>query len=166
MGQHYLDPVQYFLGKDNTSPVRVYVDAPQQHPDAAGTWNRVELIYEDGCKIVLDGENKDTKAAYIEGPKGKLYPKFQSDIPDLMKKLEEFPEPDPQVTNFSEAVRERKKFALNEQNGFRSCTLVNMAIIAVRLGRSLQFDPEKCEFINDMGANLMIDQPMRAPWNI
>jgi myo-inositol 2-dehydrogenase / D-chiro-inositol 1-dehydrogenase len=166
MGQHYLDPVQYFLGKDNTSPVRVYVDAPQQHPDAAGTWNRVELIYEDGCKIILDGENKDTKAAYIEGPKGKLYPKFQSDIPDLIKKLEDFPEPEPQVTNFSEAVRERKKFALNEQNGFRSCTLVNMAIIAVRLGRSLQFDPEKCEFINDMGANLMIDQPMRAPWNI
>ncbi|MGF1587521.1 MAG: Gfo/Idh/MocA family oxidoreductase [Bacteroidales bacterium] len=166
MGQHYLDPVQYFLGKDNTSPVRVNVDAPQQHPDAAGTWNRVELIYEDGCKIILDGENKDTKAAYIEGPNGKLYPKFQSDIPNLMKKLEEFPEPDPQVTNFSEAVRERKIFALNEQNGFRSCTLVNMAIIAVRLGRSLQFDPEKCEFINDMAANLMIDQPMRAPWNI
>jgi myo-inositol 2-dehydrogenase / D-chiro-inositol 1-dehydrogenase len=166
MGQHYLDPVQYFLGKDNTSPVRVNVEAPQQHPDAAGTWNRVELIYEDGCRIVLDGENKDTKAAYIEGPKGKLYPKFQSDIPDLMKKLEEFPEPEPQLTNFSEAVRERRKFALNEQNGFRSCTLVNMAIIAVRLGRSLQFDPVKCEFINDTGANLMIDQPVRAPWNI
>lgn len=166
MGQHYLDPVQYFLGKDNTSPVRVNVEAPQQHPDAAGTWSRVELIYEDGCKIILDGENKDTKAAYIEGPKGKLYPKFQSDIPNLMKKLEDFPDPDPQVTNFSEAVRERKIFALNEQNGFRSCTLVNMAIIAVRLGRSLQFDPEKCEFINDVGANLMIDQPMRAPWNI
>jgi myo-inositol 2-dehydrogenase / D-chiro-inositol 1-dehydrogenase len=166
MGQHYLDPVQYFLGKDNTSPVRVNVEAPQQHPDAAGTWSRIELIYEDGCKIILDGENQDKKAAYIEGPKGKLYPKFQSDIPNLMKKLEDFPEPEPQLTNFSEAVRERKKFALNEQNGFRSCTLVNMAIIAVRLGRSLQFDPEKCEFINDMGANLMINQPMRAPWNI
>jgi myo-inositol 2-dehydrogenase / D-chiro-inositol 1-dehydrogenase len=166
MGQHYLDPVQYFLGKDNTSPVKVNVEAPQQHPDAAGTWSRIELIYEDGCKIILDGENKDKKAAYIEGPKGKLYPKFQSDIPNLMKKLEDFPEPEPQLTNFSEAVRDRKKFALNEQNGFRSCTLVNMAIIAVRLGRSLQFDPEKCEFINDMGANLMINQPMRAPWNI
>ncbi|MBT4400587.1 MAG: Gfo/Idh/MocA family oxidoreductase, partial [Bacteroidetes bacterium] len=31
MGQHYLDPVQYLLGKDDTSPVRVDVDAPQQH---------------------------------------------------------------------------------------------------------------------------------------
>ncbi len=34
MGQHYLDPVQYMLNKDHTSPIRVEVDAPQQHPDA------------------------------------------------------------------------------------------------------------------------------------
>ncbi len=166
MGQHYLDPVQYFLGKDHTSPVRVEVDAPQQHPDAAGTWKRIELTYADGCKIILDGENKDTNVPYIEGPKGKLYPGFRSDIPDLEKKLAAFPDPEPQLTDFSESVRTRQKFALNEENGFRSCTLVNMAIIAVRLGRSLQFDPEKLEFVNDHAANLLINQPMRAPWNI
>ena len=27
MGQHYMDPVQYLLGKDETSPVKVEVDA-------------------------------------------------------------------------------------------------------------------------------------------
>ncbi|HQL95871.1 MAG TPA: Gfo/Idh/MocA family oxidoreductase, partial [Candidatus Hydrogenedentes bacterium] len=37
MGQHYLDPVQYLLGKDDTSPVEVEVDAPQQHPDAVSS---------------------------------------------------------------------------------------------------------------------------------
>ena len=166
MGQHYLDPVQYFLGKDNTSPVRVDVDAPQQHPDAAGSWKRVELTYSDGCKIVLDGDNKDENAAYIEGPKGKLFPQFRSNIPDLTRKLEAYPDPEPQITNFSEAVKNRQKFALNEKNGFRSCTLVNMAIIAIRLGRSLQFDPVKCEFMNDHVANLMINQPLRSPWNV
>jgi len=166
MGQHYLDPIQYFLGKDETNPIRVDVDAPQQHPDAAGTWKRIELTYADGCKIILDGENKDTNVPYIEGPNGKLYPGFHSDIPYLEKKLASFPEPEPQITDFSESVRTRQKFALNDENGFRSCTLVNMAIIAVRLGRSLQFDPDKCEFINDPAANLMVHQPMRAPWNI
>ena len=166
MGQHYLDPVQYFLGKDNESPVRIDVDAPQQHPDAAGTWKRIELTYADGCKIVLDGENKDKSAAFIEGPKGKLFPGFRSTIPDLEKKLAAFPEPEPQVTDFSDAVRKRQKFALNEQNGFRSATLVNLAITAVRLGRSLEFDPVKMQFINDSAANDLIHQPMRAPWNI
>lgn len=166
MGQHYLDPVQYILGKDNTNPVHVDVDAPQQHPDAAGTWKRIELTYADGCKIILDGENKDTDVPYIEGPNGKLFPGFHSDIPYLEKKLASFPDPEPQITDFAESVRTRQKFALNEDNGFRSCTLVNMAIIAVRLNRSLQFDPDKCEFFNDPAANQMVNQPMRAPWNI
>lgn len=166
MGQHYLDPVQYILGKDDTSPVEIIVDGQQQDSDACGTWKRVELIYKDGCKIVLDGENKDTNAAYIEGPKGKLYPGFRSTIPDLQKKLAAFPDPVVQMTDFAKSVRTRKPFALNENNGFRSSTLVNLAIIAVRLGRSLKFDPDKLQFIDDAGANALINQPMRAPWSI
>ncbi|MDR0559268.1 MAG: Gfo/Idh/MocA family oxidoreductase [Prevotellaceae bacterium] len=166
MGQHYLDPIQYFLGKDNESPVEILVDGEQQDSDAAGTWKRVELVYRDGCRIVLDGENRDTRAAYIEGSKGKLFKGFHCTIPDIEAKLAAMPDPEPQVTDFSESVRTRKPFALNEQNGFRSSTLVNLAIIAVRLGRSLKFDPDKFQFIDDPGANALINQPMRAPWNI
>ena len=166
MGQHYLDPVQYFLGKDHTSPVYVEVDSPQQHYDAVGSWRRIELTYDDGCKIVLDGENRDKNAAYIEGPKGKLYKGFRSDIPDLKKKLAALPDPEPQLGDFPEAVRTRKKFALNEMNGHRSCTLVNLGKIALRLNRSLQFDPVTQTFKGDEGANKLIDQPMRAPWII
>lgn len=166
MGQHYMDPVQYFLGKDDTSPVSIEVDAPQQHPDAAGSWRRIEFTYEDGCKIILDGENKDRNVPYIEGPKGKLYPGFRSDIPDLEKKLAAFPDPEPQVTDFVEAVKKRQKFALNEANGHRSCTLVNLGKIAVRLGRSLKFDPAEQRFIDDEGANELAYQPLRAPWVI
>ncbi|PKK37195.1 oxidoreductase [Siphonobacter sp. SORGH_AS_0500] len=164
MGQHYLDPIQYFLGKDNESPISVEIDAPQQHPEAVGTWRRIEYTYADGCKIILDGEGKDEGIPYIEGPKGKLYPEFKSDIPDLKKKLDAFPDPSPQVTDFLESVRERKPFALNEQNGYRSCTLINMGIVALRLGRSLKFDPDRQEFIDDEAANRLMDQPMRAPW--
>lgn len=166
MGQHYLDPVQYFLGKDGESPVEIAVDGRQQDADACGTWKRVELIYKDGCKIVLDGENRDKEAAYLEGPTGKLYPGFRSTIPDLQKKLAEFPDPVAQATDFEQSVRTRRPFALNEQNGFRSATLVNLAIIAVRLGRSLKFDSDKLRFTDDPGANLLIDQPARAPWSI
>jgi predicted dehydrogenase len=166
MGQHYLDPVQYILGKDHTSPVSVEIDAPQQDPDAVGTWRRITYTYEDGCQIILDGEGKDEKAAFIEGPLGKLYPGFKSDIPDLERKLAAYPEPLQQQTDFSESVRLRKQFALNEENGHRSCTLVNMAKIALQLNRSLQFDPIKQVFIYDDGANQLIDPPMRAPGNL
>lgn len=166
MGQHYLDPVQYLLGKDDTSPVRIEVDAPQQHYDAVGSWRRIEYTYADGCKIILDGENKEKDAAYIEGPNGKIFRGFKSDIPNLQQFLETLPEPEPQIGIFSESVKTRKKFALNESNGFRSATMVNLGIIAVRLGRTLNFDPDKLEFIDDEGANRLINQPMRAPWTI
>ncbi|MDD8046471.1 MAG: gfo/Idh/MocA family oxidoreductase, partial [Verrucomicrobiota bacterium] len=82
------------------------------------------------------------------------------------EKLAEFPEPEPQVTDFVDAVRNRKKFALNESNGHRSCTLVNLAKIAVRLRRPLRFDPVKQLFIDDPEANAMVKEPMRAPWAI
>lgn len=165
MGQHYIDPIQYFLGKDDTSPISVEIDAPQQHPDAVGTWRRIEFTYEDGCKIVLDGEGTED-VPYIAGPEGNLYKDFKSDVPNLKDKIAELPDPKPVVKEFSESVKTRKKFALNEENGHRSCTLVNMALTALRLGRSLKFDPEKQEFIDDEAANRMIMPKMRAPWTI
>ncbi len=166
MGMHYLDPVQYILGKDDTSPVEIEADCPQQHPDACGTWRRIELKYADGCKIILDGENKDKNAPFLEGLDGKLYPGFKSDIPNLKEKLASFPDPEPQVTDFIESVRTRKKFALNEENGHRSCTIVNLSKIATQVGRPLRFDPVKQRFINDEEANRLADEPMRTPWHL
>ena len=166
MGQHYLDPVQYLLGKDDTSPVSVEIDAPQQNYDAVGSWRRITYTYADGCQIILDGENRDKNAAYIEGPNGKVFKGFVSTIPDIQKLINGLPDPEPQITSFSESVRTRKPFALNEMNGHRSCTIVNIGAVALRLGRNLKFDPEKQLFIDDEGANALIDQPMRGEWSI
>ncbi len=168
MGQHYMDPVQYLLGKDNTSPVKVEVDAPQQHPDAIGIWRRIVYTYEDGCQIVLEGEGFESegKVPYIEGPKGKVYKGFECTIPDVMNKLAELPDPEPQNTDFIKCIRNRERFALDEIKGYHSATLVNMALCALRLNRTLRFDPAKQLFVGDDAANRLIDQPMRAPWKI
>lgn len=166
MGQHYLDPVQYILGKDDTGPVTIEVDAPQQHYDAAGSWRRITFTYSDGCKIILDGENRDKNAAFIEGPHGKIYKGFISDIPGLSSIADSLPDPDPQITLFTESVKTRKPFALNESNGHRSCTLVNLGVIALRLGRDLLYNPDNEIFINDEAANALINQPMRGGWHI
>ena len=167
MGQHYIDPVQYFLGKDNESPIKVEVDAPEQHPDAIGTWRKIVYTYADGCQIILQGEDHgDKNAPYIEGPLGKVYAGFQCTIPDVMNKIAEMPDPEPQNTDFLKCIRTREKFALDEEIGHRSCTVVNMALTALRLNRTLHFDNEKQLFINDDAANRLIDQPMRGPWKL
>lgn len=167
MGQHYIDPVQYILGKDHTSPVKVEVDAPQQHPDAVGTWRSITYTYEDGCQIVLwGGDYGKPDTPYIAGPKGNVYKNFVCDIPNWERKLAEYPEPAEQNTDFIDCIRNRQKFALNEINGHHSCTIVNLGAVALRLNRTLHFDPIKQEFINDVEANRLLNPTMRAPWSI
>jgi len=167
MGQHYLDPTQYVLGKDDESPVWIEADTPSQHPDAALPWRRVRLTYADGCEIVLDGDNTMQGVPFIEGPDGKIFKGFKSDIPNLRRIVAALPDPAPQETGFISCVKTRKKFALNEDNGHRSCTLVNLAVIALRMGSGvLQFDPERERFVGNETANRLIDQPMRGPWHL
>jgi len=166
MGQHYLDPVQYLLGKDNTSPVEINIDCPPQHPDAVGSFNRIQYKYADGCQIIVDGNDSLKDVPFLQGPKGKLWPKMKSDIANLDDILRDQPDPEPQQVDFMESIKLRRPFALNERNGFRSCTLVNLGICAMRLGRGFKFDPVKLQAINDPAANAFIYQQMRSPWDI
>lgn len=173
MGQHYMDPVQYFLGKDDTSPVKVEIDAPQQHSDAIGVWRKIVYTYADGCQIVLEGEGYESqgKVPYIEGPNGKVYKGFEVELngcpaPDIMNMIAQLPDPEPQNTDFIDCIHDRSQFALNENNGHRSCTIVNMALVALRLNRNLEFDPVSQTFVNDDAANRLVDQPMRGNWRI
>ena len=48
MGQHYLDPVQYILNKDDQAPISVEIDADPQDADAIGSFRRIEFTYADG----------------------------------------------------------------------------------------------------------------------
>jgi predicted dehydrogenase len=167
MGTHHLDPVQYILGKDDTSPVEIIPDPDNgpQHPDAVSPWVGVTLKYADGDEIVIDGTNK-LGDHFMEGPNGYVGPNYASNIPNLQQEIDALADPPPQETDFMECVRERKKFALNEVNGFRSTTLIWLGIAAIRLGRNLKFDPVKLEFIDDEQANRLIWPTFRAPWNL
>ena len=166
MGQHYLDPIQYLMEKDDTSPIKIEIDAPPQHPDAVSFFRRITYTYADGCQIILDGNNSLKDEPFLAGPQGKLWPKMKSDIPNLNAIITELPEPAGQQTDFVESVKLRRTFALNEQNGFRSATITNLGITAMRLGRGFAFDPVKLCAVNDPAADRFINQPMRAPWVI
>ena len=165
-GQHYTDPAQYILGKDDTFPVYIESEGPPQHPDAVGLWYRIVYRYANGDEILLEGQNPRPDAPLLEGPKGKVWPKMRSTIPDLEKKLAAMPAFDPMETEFYDCVRNRKKFALNEETSHRSCSLLNLGKIAIRLRRPLRFDPVKQVFVNDEEANRLIEEPMRAPWHV
>jgi len=83
---------------------------------------------------------------------------------DVAAILRDLPEPAPQQTDFMDSVRTRRRFCLNEETGFRSCTLANLAISAERLGRGFDFDPATLHAKNDECADRYLYQSMREPW--
>jgi len=60
--------------------------------------------------------------------------------------------------NFVACVRSRKKEELNApiEEGLISCTLLHLGNASYRVGRALQFDPEKMEIIGDEEASRLL----------
>lgn len=68
--------------------------------------------------------------------------------------------------NFINTIRSNDKSMLNGkiEGGVYSSILVHLANISYRLGRSLEFDPDKIRFRNDDEANSMIKRKYRKPF--
>jgi predicted dehydrogenase len=70
--------------------------------------------------------------------------------------------------NFIDCVRSRNSGGLNApiEEGYISCTLVHLANVSYRLGRSLNYDPDRQEVLGDEEANRMLHGTYRAPFVI
>jgi hypothetical protein len=96
------------------------------------------------------------------GPKGYLaiqeYESYKSWLGDHNEPGPEGKGKENHFANFIDCVRSRKKEDLGApiEEGHISCTLVHLANVSYRLGRTLNFDPAKEEVINDAEANRML----------
>lgn len=161
MAQHYLDPITWTYGLDDTAPVEVEPHAPPAHHEACGMWGWVELKYANGLTLVLDSaewgdpyEQKKSRSVSLEDL-----------APEDKDKLKAMPDPELPLT-FAEAVKQRKPAGGNAEAAHRTITIVHLANIAIRIGRKIKFDPVKEEIIGDEEANRLAYQPMRAPWHL
>ncbi|MFM8905229.1 MAG: gfo/Idh/MocA family oxidoreductase, partial [Verrucomicrobiota bacterium] len=168
MGQHFLDPVQYFLGKDREHPVTVECDAPPQDPVACGVWKTVTLTYKDGTRIILESELAERRpdSPFLEGPNGKLFAGMRCDRPELLRKAAEYPLPEFQEDDFDLCAREKRPFGYGVSEAFFSSTLVNLAALSVRLGRKLTFKSDGGGFVGDEQANRLHTPAFRGTWSI
>ena len=161
MGQHHFDPQQWIYGKDDTSPVKIEAFAPPAHPDVTGMWAWVELTYSDGFTFVMDsaewGPGYDKKASK-QVSLSQLSEEYQ-------QKIAAMPDPAP-LLSFAEAVKQRKQAGGHPEAAHRAACILHLANIAIRLGRKLQYDPEKEQFVGDDEANRFVNVPMRSPWHL
>jgi|YelNatPaOPRAMG01_1025707.scaffolds.fasta_scaffold09413_4 predicted dehydrogenase len=161
MAQHYLDPITWTWGKDDTAPVEVEAHAPPAHPEVCGMWGWVELRYADGFTLVLDSQEWGDEYNRKQ-PRGISL----QDLPEEdRKKVLAMPDPEP-LLSFAEAVKTRKPAGGNAEAAHRTITIVHLANIAIRVGRKIRFDPVKEVIIGDEEANRLVNQPMRPPWHL
>jgi predicted dehydrogenase len=68
--------------------------------------------------------------------------------------------------NFLDCVKTRQQTICPIETAVRSDTICHLDDIAIRLRRTLRWDPQKEEFVNDEQANRMLSRPLRSPWKL
>ena len=68
--------------------------------------------------------------------------------------------------NFADCVKSRKDPICTAEIGHRSSTVCNLGNIAMRLGRTLDWDPAAERFVNDDEANTYLGRDMRGDWSL
>jgi hypothetical protein len=67
--------------------------------------------------------------------------------------------------NFIDCVKTRKTPICPVGVGHRSASMSHLGVLAVRLGRKLNWDPVKEQFVNDPEAMRYIKRDMRGPYD-
>ncbi len=67
--------------------------------------------------------------------------------------------------NFVDCVRTCKPTICPAEVGHRSASMCHLGVTSIRLGRKLQWDPRKEEYVGDAEANSYVSRPMRKPYD-
>jgi predicted dehydrogenase len=169
-GTHSLDQVHCALGKDDTGPVEIWPEEPGQE-------GRVTMRYADGTLLRLVGKKRPKDhsdlGAIFHGENGVLEIKRGLLVGDAG--LREGAPPDTiegpgenawHIQNFLNAVRTRKATNADAEVGHRSTTVCCLVNICRDLGRRLEWDPVKEQFVNDAEANLHVSRPRRKGYEL
>ena len=184
-GAHHNDIAQWANGTDGSGPVRVDGRNATFHDsgpyDVPGNFD-VHYKYANGVELLChtDKQKYDDGTEFGNGIKftgtdGWIFvcrgDRLESSIPNV-KDVELGPddvhlyESDNHHKNFLDCLETRRRCICDVEIGYRSVSICHIGNISMRLGRPLDWDPEKEEFIGDETANRMLNKPMRAPWHL
>jgi predicted dehydrogenase len=170
-GAHHLDIAQWGLGTDRSGPVEVKgqgqfpADGPYDNPVRYS----VDYRYADG--ITLNCGTGNRNGTLWEGTDGWVYVtrgKIDANPKSLLKSIIR-PEEIHLITSrshrahFIECVRTRRETIAPCEVGHRSATMGHMGNIAMRLGKTLAWNPATEQF-DDAEANRFLGRPMSGPW--
>ncbi len=190
-GVHHMDIVHWALGAEYTGPVEISGKA--EYP-AKGLWNvhgkyNVLLKYADGITVQICDEFPN--GVRFEGSDGWIfvtrgdYQATGSDPTASQSRNEALQASDPKILssgtdkekirlyksadhhgNWLDCVRSRRAPITPAEVGHRSTSVCIVSYIAMKLGKTLRWDPARERFENDAEANAMLSRTQRKPYSI
>jgi predicted dehydrogenase len=176
-GAHHIDIAHWGMGMDASGPLSIEGKGTF-HPKG---WHEVtescHITYEypGGVTMIVGQAKKDVPSGTtFIGSKGRIHVnrgKLSSTPGDIIK--QELGTDDVHLyassnhhANFLDCIKTRKQPICSVEVGHRSATACHLGNLAVRLGRKLNWDAEKEDFIDDKDASAMRTRPYRAPYTV
>jgi len=176
-GAHDIDIAQWGLGMDESGPVAIEGTAtfhPEKWYETPSTC-RLTYTYANGVTMLVGQVQKDCPGgATFVGAEGSIH-MTRARLLAKPEGLDKKPLGDKDVRlyqssnhhrNFLDCVRSRKPPICDVEIGHRSATACHLGNIALRLGRKIQWDPQKEQIVGDDEAARMLSRPYRAPWTL
>ena len=187
-GAHHVDIATWAIGKQETGPVEIHPDLvkhPVEFRDGEPLKNdcyntatefSIRAVYADGIQMTIrhDGDN----GILIEGTEGRIFVNRGRLSGKAVDELTSNPLPEgtieqlygrtdiDHVTNFFQAVADRGPTISDPHSHHRALTTCHLAGIAARLGRSLKWNPETQQIVDDPQAQSMVARQKRAGFEI
>ncbi len=186
-GAHHNDIVLWALDMDRSGPVSIegkqLVEMIPGGFTAASEYE-VTYTYANGvvhtCKSTTasewwggvkdrDGQQHGIKFHGSDGWIWVTRGTIQASDPEIISK--ELPDNAPRVYlstdhmgNFIDCIKSRKDPICSAETGHRSASLCHLGVTAIRLGRKLNWDPAKEQYVGDAEANRYLAREMRKPF--
>ena len=166
-GAHHFDIVQWALGMDESGP-ELFV--PKGYEGEKFQYH----TYNNGPKVIRDGDSKGAMIRFI-GEKGEILvgrdDKFETTPVGLKSLVLKSADKHLYVSgdhraDWLNAIKTRQPPICQVRIGHRTATICQLSGIAERLGRPIKWDPAKELIVDDPVANLMMDNPRRAPYSL
>ena len=175
---HIADVVWWSIQPKGLTSVAAKGEKPAGLADAP-KWLDAEMQF-DGLKLYWTSTPPDVPGAadrgigaYFEGTKGTLICDYGTRSitinGETMEDIAEIPESIPRSPghqqNFVDAVKARTQPESNLEYAREMTLPMHLALASYRLGRPLQWNAKKEEFVGDEEANALLSRPYRKEWN-
>lgn len=190
-GAHHLDIAQWAIGMEHSGPIEI--EGHAEFPTVADGYNvalgfRSRMTYANG--VVLEVSDEGRNGIMFEGDEGRifvnrgtvsgkpiedlqtnpfergqfrLYAHDNLERPARMGKLDSIVN---HMGNFFDCIQTRHTPLSDVVSQHRSVSTCHLANIAMRLGRTLHWDPAAEKFVNDLEADTWLRREQRAGYEI